>query len=519
VLVPPVDPHALSLSSRGVALQGPLPPFSTIFAGLAVYFIYHSVVMSRLLDVTELFSRLTTVLLSAVALVLVDGLTFLWVDTFTVYPLHSTFQIFLASVLFLAAYDPLRSRIAWVANRLFDRRSHQLTDALRELDRLLPTLIDQQVLADALLDALHRSGRVPVCSVYVWDARNDAFVCAGSRGEPDHAPLQAVAAHPFGDRFERGAPWYLRSTVQRRALHDPKQAEVLALMDAMNADLTMPLFSGRTVLGWLHVRDEPWSDGYSAEEILMLQRVATRAGTVLANVHGFEAIEEQKRLAVLGAMSAGLAHEIRNPLAGVKGAAQFLQGEHGISGEAWEMLGVIIHETDRLNVVVSEFLDYARPFELSRSAEDLGQVVVRALATLRAQGLPAGVELREELAPDLPVARIDATRMGQVTLNLLHNAIQAMPNGGRLTVRTRRARDRNGRALVELLVKDTGSGIAPAELEKLFVPFFTTKPQGTGLGLAICQRIVKAHGGEIDVVSVVGEGSTFSVRLPVDDER
>jgi two-component system sensor histidine kinase HydH len=183
------------------------------------------------------------------------------------------------------------------------------------------------------------------------------------------------------------------------------------------------------------------------------------------------------------------------------------------------MLGVIIHETDRLNVVVSEFLDYARPFELSRSPEDLGQVVNRALATLRAQGLPPGVELRETLAADLPLVRLDPARMGQVTLNLLHNAVQAMPTGGRLTVHTRRARDRTGRAVVELQVQDTGAGIGRQELEKLFVPFFTTKPQGTGLGLAICQRIVQAHGGEIDVMSVVGEGSTFSVRLPVDEER
>jgi signal transduction histidine kinase len=501
-----------------VALQGPLPPFSTIFAGLGVYFLYHSVVMSRLLDVTELFSRITTVLLSAVALVLVDGLTFLWVDTFTVYPLHSTFQIFLASVLFLAAYDPLRSRIAWVANRLFDRRSHQLTDALRELDRQLPTIIDQQVLADAMLDALHRSGRVPVCSVYVWDARHDAFLCVGWRGDPDHRPLRVVAAHPFGDRFERGAPWYLRTTVQRRALHDPRQAEVLALMDAMNTDLTLPLVSGRTVLGWLHLRDESWSDGYSAEEILQLQQVSARAGTVLANVHGFEAIEEQKRLAVLGAMSAGLAHEIRNPLAGVKGAAQFLQGEQALSGEAWEMLRVIIHETDRLNIVVSQFLDYARPFELRQTPEDLNQVVQRALALVRAQGVPEGVDLKEDLAPDLPRVRLDPTRMGQVTLNLLHNALQAMPAGGHLEVRTRRARDRSWRAVVELQVEDTGPGIPANDIEQLFVPFYTTKPEGTGLGLAISQRIVQAHGGDIDVRSALGEGTTFSVRLPLTDE-
>lgn len=518
LLFPPVDPRTLSLSSRGVALQGPLPPFSTIFTGLSTYFLYHSVVMSRLLDVTELFSRITTVLLSAVALVLIDGLTFLWVDTFTVYPFHSTFQLFLGSLVFLAAYDPLRSRIAWVANRLFDRRSHQLTDALDQLRGQLPTIIDQGALVEALLGALHGSGRVPVCSVYVWDGPRDAFVCAGSRGQAERKPLQVVAAHPFGDRFERGAPWYLRPTVQRRAQHDPQQAEVLALMDAMNADLTVPMTSGRTVLGWLQLRDEPWSDGYSAEEILALQEVASQAGTVLSNIESFQILEEQKRLAALGSMSAGLAHEIRNPLAGIKGAAQLLQGDEEPDGERREMLQIIIDETDRLNIVVSQFLDYARPFELRLTTEDLGLVVQRAVALVRAQGLPEGVTLTEASGGTLPPLRIDPTRVSQVVLNLLHNALQALGGPGTVTVRTRATRDRAGRRAVELQVSDTGPGVPRETLDQIFVPFFTTKPDGTGLGLAISQRIVQSHGGEIDVVSGPGEGATFTVRLPLPDE-
>lgn len=161
-LGPMIEPQQLSLSSRGVALQGPFPPFSTVFTGLGVYFLYHSVVLSRLLDLAELFSRLTTILLSALALVLIDGLTFLWVDTFTVYPFHSAFQIFLASLVFLAAYDPLRQKMAWVANRIFERRSAQLKSVIDQLHSRLPTIIHTEALVDGILGGLHRSGRAPI---------------------------------------------------------------------------------------------------------------------------------------------------------------------------------------------------------------------------------------------------------------------------------------------------------------------------------------------------------------------
>ncbi len=513
----PGAPQDLSISSRAVALQGPLPPVSAVFTGLGAYFLYHSVVMSRLLDVTELLSRITTVLLSAAALLVIDGLTFLWVDTFTVFPLHSTFQILIASILFLAAYDPLRTQIAWWANRVFDRRSHQLRDTLDQLEHMLPTIIDQETLGRTLLDTVHHSGRVPAVSLYVWDARHDAFECAGWRGAPDRAPLRVVAAHPFTDRFGRGAPWYLAATLRRRAANDPQLAEVVALMEAMNADLTLPLQSGGTVLGWLHVRDERWSDGFSAEEILSFQRVADGAAVVLANLRSFAALEEQKRMAALGAMSAGLAHEIRNPLAGVKGAAQLLRGDPSLGAESREMLDIIVGETDRLNTVVSEFLDYARPFELMLAREPVADIVRRTLALVRAQGLPDGVRLEEQHDEGLPEVPVDPVRAGQVFLNLAQNALQAMPAGGTLSVRTRAGRDRRGRPGIEVHVADTGVGITPEALPQIFVPFFTTKPTGTGLGLAICQRIVRAHSGEIEVASRPGEGTTFLVFFPASE--
>ena len=121
----------------------------------------------------------------------------------------------------------------------------------------------------------------------------------------------------------------------------------------------------------------------------------------------------------------------------------------------------------------------------------------------------------EELAPDIPPLPIDRPRLSQVLLNLVRNALQAMPGGGTLKLRTSLRLDRAGQRCLEIAVVDEGDGIEASELENLFIPFYTTKSDGTGLGLPICQRIVQAHGGEIDVVSAIGRGSAFLVRLPL----
>ena len=206
------------------------------------------------------------------------------------------------------------------------------------------------------------------------------------------------------------------------------------------------------------------------------------------------------------------------PLAGVKGAAQYLQ-EEDLQDESVEMLHVIIDEVDRLDIVVSQFLDYARPFDLRLEQEHLNALVTHALTLLKAQGLPPEVEVAQELAGDLPSIAVDATRLQQVLINLIRNGLQAMPDGGTLTISTRRLVNRTGVNQAELAVRDTGNGINKVNVEKLFLPFFTTKKDGTGLGLAICHRIVKAHGGDLDVQSRPGKGASFFVRLPLPDEE
>jgi signal transduction histidine kinase len=498
-------------SVNATTLHGPAPPLSAVLAGLTVFLLYHTVIWSRLLDLHEVFSRLARIVLLAIVLVLMDGFAVLWVEQTT--GLHSAFQLFLVSALFLAAYDPIDPPVKWAANRVFNRGGQQLTNTLDELRGVLPAHTEPERLVEVLLSRLATSGRCSVSAVYLWDTNRDAFVVAGGRGHED-PPLQAVAAKPFTDPFVDGARWYSRPSLLRRSRPSSDPREILALMDAMQTDLVLPFVRSDTVLGWLALRDEAWSDGYSQDELGRLAVMAELAAVALANIRDFERQEEQHRLAALGEMAAGLAHEIRNPLAGVKGATQYLQDED-FEEDAAEMLQVIIVEVDRLDTVVSQFLDYARPFELHPDTQPLNVLVTHVLRLLRAEGVPPGIELCEELSGDLPAVTVDGTRLQQVLLNLLRNALQAMPHGGQLDVTTRRGPVAGGEATVELVVRDTGAGISPSVLEKLFVPFYTTKVDGTGLGLPICRRIVEAHRGSLEVRSLPEQGATFVVRLPV----
>jgi two-component system, NtrC family, sensor histidine kinase HydH len=245
------------------------------------------------------------------------------------------------------------------------------------------------------------------------------------------------------------------------------------------------------------------------------RKKAEETARKLTEVYGelqrsFDELRRADRLSALGELAAGLAHEIRNPLGSIEGALQILRRE-GVQSEIKEEFGALAQkEIDRLKGLVLDFLDFARPQQPHQEPTDINELF-KAVQRLSSESAKiAGVSIRLKNVDDLPFVSLDPEQMKQVLLNLVLNAIQAMPQGGEILLS---AQNRDDVIVVE--VKDQGIGVDPSHLERIFDPFFTTRAKGTGLGLSIAYRIVSQHGGHISAMRNPERGMTFTVTLPV----
>jgi signal transduction histidine kinase len=227
---------------------------------------------------------------------------------------------------------------------------------------------------------------------------------------------------------------------------------------------------------------------------------------------------QSEKLAALGKLSAGIAHEIRNPLTSIKILIHSLVDAMATAASREKDLAVIETEIERVNKIIKQFLDFARPRPPSLEPRDVRKVLEETIALVVYEMEAQGVLLKREDDPALPPVPMDGEQMKQVFLNLLLNAIQAMPQGGKLKVATavqRHSGGTHGSPVVTITFQDSGEGIAEEIQSRIFEPFFSTKEEGIGLGLPIAQRIIEEHGGEIKLESTLGKGTTFYITLPL----
>jgi two-component system sensor histidine kinase HydH len=223
-------------------------------------------------------------------------------------------------------------------------------------------------------------------------------------------------------------------------------------------------------------------------------------------------VRRQEKLAALGGLAAGVAHEIRNPLSSIKGMATFFQEQFDDGSEAREAAGVMIREVDRLNRVISELLDYARPTDLNRRLTELPPLINRSIQLIQQDAASQNITIAVHISDEIRPVSVDPDRLTQCLLNLYLNALQAMSEGGTLTVGCHS--DDGGRK-VRITVSDTGEGVAAEHLDAIFNPYFTTKNKGTGLGLAIVHKIIEAHQAHLNVKSAPGEGTRMIIEIPL----
>ncbi len=506
----------------------PFPTLGPVVSTLYLFFLAQTLLRLRLMDLHELLGKFASQTVLAAILALVFATLTSWVEG---NPALFLFNTVVAAFVMLILLEPLRAKVEERVVAIFFRERFELLRTLANLRARTANVIDVDHLSALILDAFHETRRVTHASIYLLAEDRPGYRLANHRGPVPAAFLDTAAARGLLNAASSGQKALLQENLDRRItelrIHGPegkrgrdeikRLSDIKAAMVQMKAGISVPLVGNDRVLGFLNLWDERVPEAYASDEIALVLEIAERLSSIVESSKLYEKMRERDRLAALGEMAAGLAHEIRNPLGAIKGAAQCLDPRK-LPGEEGEFLEVIVEEVNRLNGVVSAFLDYSRPLKQNFGPTDLNEVITRTLRLIQNE-FPKQLELKVELGESLNKIDADAEQLKQVFINLLQNAVQAMGDKpGKITLRTLRPERfsdfRGGHDTVEVQVHDDGPGIPADQQLHIFVPFFTTKQKGTGLGLAICQRIVKNHSGTISVQSRVGEGTTFFIRFP-----
>lgn len=486
-----------------------VPPIGAALSVVFLFVLADSLRHERLVDMYEMLIRLivTTAAVAAIA-------TLFYVLINYVGRFETMYVIFaLGSIVVLFVLEPLRRSVEELVQKWVLRDRFDLEASLAELRNALARTVQIEPASQAVVDAFERSRRVTLAVVYFREPAGREFQRIAGIGEgiPEH--LEVATLQPLLEMLGTG-PVVMEAL--ERANQDEGAKRVLACQPLLGSlkQATFLLVPGGQgeALGLMAVADERMRDAFSPEEVQLLNGVASQLAAVALNSETYRRLQEQERLALLGQMSAGLAHEIRNPLGAIKGAAQLLAESPLAKDKDAEFLGVILDEVERLNRVVGSVLELSRGDGTQGSCDAVH--VLRKTHQLLSSEWGNDVELDVECEHQELWMSMDADSLKQVLMNLFQNGVQAMGGRGRLRVSLGATVRAGGGSWVELRVSDSGPGMSGAVLQKAFLPFFTTKERGTGLGLAVSKRIVSSAGGALEVSSREGAGTTFVLSVP-----
>lgn len=289
------------------------------------------------------------------------------------------------------------------------------------------------------------------------------------------------------------------------------------ILKSIRVELCFPLVSMNRLIGIIFIGAKQDGTGYTDQELTIISTLTPQTGIALENAvlykeqrERFRRMSRADKLATIGELAAGAAHEIRNPLTAIKSTLQYLSGK--IEGKKENtLLKNALSETERIDEILSALLSFSRPSEIKRESDDLIKIIEECLELISFQARKMKVEIVCSFPQNPVILTFDKSQLKQLFLNLFLNSVQSMPDGGELKIEIQRFPEEK----ILISISDTGMGIPEENLDKIFDPFFTTKKGGTGLGLSICYGIIQSHKGEIEIKNNSGQGTTAFIRLPV----
>jgi signal transduction histidine kinase len=424
-------------------------------------------------------------------------------------------------LLLIVFLNPLRTRIQDGVDRLFHRQAYDYRATVEATSRSLASVLDTDRIATTVLETVTESMSVEWGVLFVF---GETLESPRIYGRPQEHAHRAARAFPPGNPTVPAIAGGGRVMVVYEGElgpRDPRPDGVdLGALVAFGTALALPARFENEPLAVLMLGDRKSGAFYTQEDVDLIQTLVNQCALALKNAGAYEIIRQTQeelvraeRLAAVGELATAVAHGIRNPLAGIRAAAQVAR-EDATDADTIESLDDIIGEAARLEARVRTILNFARPFEPTLALGDLNGFVDDFARNIRKR-LPESIRLAVRLDPALPPLRFDAVHMTEVLEALVLNAAEALVDAGGVTIESRIEQNGSRGQDALVVVSDTGPGIGPGIIGRVFDLFYTTKASGTGIGLATAKRLVEAQSGTIDVASTPGQGTVFTIRLPI----
>jgi len=500
------------------------PTFTMIMLGFTAY----SIVKHRLMDMNIVFKKGTTYFLLILLLFVPSFLLIIFSQRLFFNQINYLFSvvIFLLVLLVAILFYKIKPETEKAVEQLLFKNRYDYRETLGKFSKAMVSILDLQSLSKRIVETITQTMGVEKASLFLWNEEKAGYSLFESKNIKMTASTPVLAkSEPLPHYLQKIGEIIIREELAKGA-NIPEINEVVKKMSLLEAEVSIPFISKEQLIGMINLSHKFNKDIYSHEDIELLSTLANQTAIAIENARLYEDLKRSKsyirradRLASLGTLTAGLAHEIRNPLVAIKTLTQLLPERIDDEEFRTQFLQIASGEVDRISSLVTELLDFARPSDPKLELEDINAILDGMILLVSTETKKKQIDINKDYSSDVPPIQIDREQIKQVFLNILLNGIEATSENGKITVRTRHFMKPGGELYTQIEFSDTGCGIPEEYIEDIFNPFFTTKSTGSGLGLSISNQIIQDHRGYIDVESQLGKGSSFFINLPVNREH
>jgi signal transduction histidine kinase len=499
-----------------------IPPFGMYFVSIYAAVIAYAIVKHRLMDISFVIKKGVTYAYASFLLLIPLFLLILYVQKSTFG--HISFPFSILCIIFIASYffPQVKVKAERTIEQYIFKNKFDYKKTISDLSKAMVSILNINELCRKIITTTTEAMQVKTATIFILHEEDACYRLYESIGVNEE---RVVSSYPKDDPFftwlERYDEIFVREELERHS-SDGEARKAVERLREMDGELCIPLVAKKKLIGIISLGMKGKGEMYTHEDIDLLSTMSNQAIVALENARLYEDLYRAKvqmqradRLASLGTLTAGLAHEIRNPLVAIKTFTQLLPERFDDSEFREHFLSVTAGEVDRIASLVTELLDFARPSQPKLNREDLNQIVEKMMLLVDTESHKKNVQIIKNFNDFLPPVVLDREQIKQVLLNVLLNAVDATPEDGTIFVETAPIKKNGSLDYVQIVIKDTGRGIPEEDLDKVFTPFFTTKHEGSGLGLAISHQIIQEHHGNIEVESTKNQGTTFRINIPV----